>query len=147
MAEQGIKVVISTVYYLQTDGQTERLNQTLEQYLKHYINHIQHNQALLLLAVQFIYNAILQKGIGMLLFKANYGYKLKILLLLQQAKKSSEIAKKRVKTFINLYKDFQESAKVVQKCIKRYYNLKVSEGLDFKEGDKVLLLYKNILSR
>ena len=38
-------------------------------------------------------------------------------------------------------------AKIVQEYIKRYYNLKVSEGLDFKEGDKVWLLYKNILSR
>ena len=31
--------------------------------------------------------------------------------------------------------------------MKRYYNLKVSKGLDFKEGDKVQLLHKNILSR
>ena len=56
MAEQGIKVVISIAYYLQTDGQTERLNQILKQYLKHYINHIQNNQALLLPAAQFAYN-------------------------------------------------------------------------------------------
>ena len=31
--------------------------------------------------------------------------------------------------------------------MKRYYNLKVSKGLNFKEGDKVWLLHKNILSR
>ena len=31
--------------------------------------------------------------------------------------------------------------------MKRYYNLKVSEGPDFKGGDKVWLLYKNISSR
>ena len=37
--------------------------------------------------------------------------------------------------------------KLVQEYIKRYYNLKVSEGLDLKRGDKVWLLYKNILSR
>ena len=42
---------------------------------------------------------------GILLFKVNYGYKLKILLLPQQAKKSSETAKERVKTLINLYKN------------------------------------------
>ena len=41
----------------------------------------------------------------MLLFKANYGYKLKISLLLQQVKKSSKTAKEKVKTIINLYKD------------------------------------------
>ena len=49
----------------------------------------------------------------MLLFKANYGYKLKKLLSLQQVKKSSKIAKERVKTLINFYKDLQESAKIV----------------------------------
>jgi hypothetical protein len=39
-------------------------------------------------------------------FKTNYGYELKILLSPKQVKKSSEIAKKRVETFINLYKNF-----------------------------------------
>ena len=38
-------------------------------------------------------------------------------------------------------------AKIVQECIKRYYNLKVSKRLNFKEGDKIWLLYKNILDR
>ena len=36
---------------------------------------------------------------------------------------------------------------MVQSYIKKYYNLKVFEGLDFKRGDKVWLLYKNFLSR
>ena len=48
---------------------------------------------------------MLQEGIGMSLFKANYGYKLKILLSPKQVKKSSEIAKKRIETLINLYKN------------------------------------------
>jgi hypothetical protein len=43
---------------------------------------------------------------GILLFKANYGYELKILLSLKQVKKSSKTAKERVETFINLYKNF-----------------------------------------
>ena len=80
MAEQGIKVVIFTAYYLQIDGQTERLNQTLEQYLRYYINYTQNNWVVLLLIVQFIYNTTPQEGINILLFKVNYGYKLKILL-------------------------------------------------------------------
>ena len=72
----------------------------------------------------------------MLLFKINYRYKLKILLLPKQAKKSSKIAKEKVKTLINLYKDFQKLVKLVQKYIKRYYNLKVSKGLDLKREIK-----------
>ena len=84
---------------------------------------------------------------GILLFKVNYSYKLKISLSPQQVKKSSKTAKERVKTLINLYKDLQELAKIVQERMKRYYNLKISKGPDFKGGDKVWLLYKNILSR
>ena len=49
----------------------------------------------------------------MSLFKINYGYKLRTLLLLQQVKKSSEIVKKRVEIFINLYRDFKELVKLV----------------------------------
>jgi hypothetical protein len=42
---------------------------------------------------------------GILLFKANYGYKLKISLSLKQVKKSSETVKERVETLINLHKN------------------------------------------
>jgi hypothetical protein len=70
-------------------------------------------------------------------FKANYGYKLKILLSPKQVKKSSEIAKERVETFINLYKNLQEAVIFTQEYIKRYYNLKVFKGPDLKKGDKV----------
>jgi len=46
-------------------------------------------------------------------FKANYGYKLITLLILQQATKISEIAKERAEILINLYKNLYEIAKLV----------------------------------
>jgi len=51
---------------------------------------------------------------GTLLFKANYGYKPRTLLLLRQAKKTSSTAKQRIETLINLYADLTEIAKLVQ---------------------------------
>jgi transposase InsO family protein len=39
----GIKRKLSTVFHLQIDNQTERLNQTIEQYLRYYINYQQDN--------------------------------------------------------------------------------------------------------
>ena len=36
---------------------------------------------------------------------------------------------------------------MVQSYMKKYYNLKLSKGLNLKGGDKVQLLYKNILNR
>jgi len=51
--------------------------------------------------------------------------------------KISEIAKERVKILINLYKNLYKTAKLVQKRIRKYYNLKKFKGLDLKKGDKV----------
>ena len=48
---------------------------------------------------------------------------------------------------IQLYRNLYKSVKLVQECIKRYYNQKVSEGLDLKKGDKVYLLTKNFKSK
>src|ERR1700729_3755973 len=48
---------------------------------------------------------------------------------------------------MNLYKNLRELAKIIQKYIKKYYNRKVSKGLNLKGGDKVWLLHKNFLSR
>ena len=79
----------------------------------------------------------------MLPFKANYGYALRTSLLPKQAKKSSNIAKERAEKLMTLHKELCESAKMVQKRIKMYYNKKRSEGPDLKKRDKVWLLHKN----
>jgi len=51
--------------------------------------------------------------------------------------KISEIAKERVETLINLYKNLYKTVKLVQERMRKYYNLKKFKGLDLKEGDKV----------
>ena len=37
----GIETKLSTAFYLQTDGQIERMNQELEQYLRFFVDHRQ----------------------------------------------------------------------------------------------------------
>ena len=46
-------------------------------------------------------------------FKVNYGYILRILLILRQAKKISINAKERIKKIIELYKNLRNMAKLV----------------------------------
>ena len=52
----GIDTKLSTVYYLQTDGQTERINQDLEQYLRMFIDHQQEQWPDWLVTAKFAYN-------------------------------------------------------------------------------------------
>jgi len=61
--------------------------------------------------------------------------------------KMSKIVKERVEALMNLYKNLYKIVKLVQKCIRKYYNLKKFKGLDLKKGDKVWLLYKNFKLR
>jgi len=79
----------------------------------------------------------------MSLFKVNYRYALRILLLPRQVKKLSKIGKERAEKLIVLHKELCKSAKMVQRRMKMYYNKKRSEGPDLKKGDKVWLLHKN----
>ena len=83
----------------------------------------------------------------MSLFKTNYSYKLKILFIPQQAKKISKTVKERIEKLIQLYRNLYKLIKLVQKCIKRYYNQKVFKGPDLKKGNKVYLFTKIFKSK
>ena len=73
-AELGIWHKLFTAYHSQTDGQTERMNQTVETYLWHYVSRTQENWVQLLPTAQFAYNNTRNKIMGVTPFYANYGY-------------------------------------------------------------------------
>jgi hypothetical protein len=52
----GIKGRVSTAFHPQTDGQTERMNQTIEQYLRIYCNYQRGNWSSVLSIAEFAYN-------------------------------------------------------------------------------------------
>jgi hypothetical protein len=70
----GIKSRMSTAFHPQTDGQTERLNQTLEAYLRSFVNYDMSNWAELLPMAEFAYNNSSSASTGTTPFYANYGY-------------------------------------------------------------------------
>jgi len=61
-------------YYLETNGQAERTNQTLEQYLCVYCNYQQDNWSELLPLAEFVYNNASSATTGVSLFFANKEY-------------------------------------------------------------------------
>jgi len=68
-----IQTKLSTAYYSQTDGQTERINQELKQYLRVFIDHRQEQWLDWLGMVEFAYNNKIYAATKILPFKANYG--------------------------------------------------------------------------
>lgn len=70
----GIKSRMSTAFHPQTDGQTERLNQSLEVYLRAFVNYEMSNWEDLLPTAEFAYNNAKSASTHMTPFYANYGY-------------------------------------------------------------------------
>ena len=70
----GIKRRLSIVFYLQTDGQTERQNSTMEAYLQAFVNFEQNDWARLLPMAKFAYNNAKNASTGFTPFEFNCGY-------------------------------------------------------------------------
>ena len=145
MQQLGVKHSLSTAFHPQTDGQTERLNQTLEQYLRCYVNHEQNNWVTLLPAAQWAYNSSDNESIGMSPFKANYGYEPN--LTVQQAQKDVPTAQKLAQDLEKIHTHLQQEWMFLQNRMKHYADKKRLEGPTLKEGDKVYLLRRNIKTK
>jgi len=70
----GIRPRMSTAFHPQTDGQTERLNQTIEAYLRSFISYEQDDWVSLLPMAEFAYNNSTTNATGISPFYANYGF-------------------------------------------------------------------------
>ena len=77
-AELGIRHKLFTAYHPQTDGQTERMNQTVETYLQHYVSKTQENWVQLLSTAQFVYNNARNEITEVTPFYVNYRYNLEV---------------------------------------------------------------------
>ena len=70
----GTKLLMSTSYHPQTDGQTERANRTLEQMLRAVVNFQQTDWDLHLAAAELAYNATVQASTGQSPFAMQHGF-------------------------------------------------------------------------
>jgi len=139
----GIESKLSTVFYPQIDGQTERVNQELEQYLRMFINHRQEQWPDWLGTVEFAYNNKVHSSTKILSFKANYRQDPRIGFEMRRKRKY-----KGAKKFVTKIREIQEEAKAVlgkaQEEIKKYTDRKRIEVDEYKVGDLVMLSTKDL---
>ena len=74
MGRLDVRLRKSTVFHPQTDGQTERVNQSLELYLRQYCNYEQYNWNGLLPLAEYAYNNSATTATQISPFFANYGF-------------------------------------------------------------------------
>jgi len=138
-----IKSKLSTAFHLQTNGQTERVNQELKQYLRMFIDHRQEQWPKWLGTAEFAYNNKTYSSTRMLPFKANYRQNPRIGF---EGRKKGKYA--GAEKFIEKMKEIQEEAKATlgkaQADMKKYANRKRSDIEEYKVGDLVMLSTKDL---
>jgi len=74
----GIETRLSTMFYPQTDGQTEQINQELEQYLRFFVEHRKKDWPEWLALAEFVVNNKVHTTTKISPFMANYGRNLRM---------------------------------------------------------------------
>jgi len=137
----GIQRALSMAYHLQTDGQTEWMNQEIEAFLQHYVNYKQDDWADWIAEAEFQYNDKQHSTTGFSLFYLNYGYHLwkedrnRSTTILEVQRFTEELDKARRKA--------QQAIDGRNKELKTKIN-KGRKTETYTNGDKVWLEAKNI---
>ena len=146
MDQMGTKQKLSTSYHPQTDGQTERTNQTIEQYLRCYLNYEQDNWVKLLPMAQFAFNNSASVT-GISPFYANFGKHPNIIKEPKGLKPIAEKANVSINRMKELHDMMQHELEFISEKMAKHANKKRSEGPDLRKGGMVYLLRKNIKTK
>ena len=135
---------LSTAFHPQTDGQTERQNQTLEHYLRCYCNYRQDDWVSRLAMAEFTYNNSVHSTTGTTPFRALYGFDPtmrlhpdnmdegdipEVNLRIKRMAKQREELSERWRRAVESYEKFHDKRHI---------------PIEFKVGDLVMLNARNI---
>ena len=137
-----IKRRLSTAYHPQTDGQTERQNQSLEHYLRVFCTEEQDNWAKILPFAEFAYNNSIHSSIGVTPFQAMYGWDPEIYNA-EDSITEGEVpaAAERIKTIHNARAALEKRWQGVAESHAKFYNQNHTPK-EYKVGDLVMLSTK-----
>ena len=140
----GIKTKLSTVFHLQTDGQTERMNQELEQYLRFFIKHRQKDWPEWLVAAEFAINNKVHMVTKVSPFIANYSKELRMEGDIRR-KGKIESAIEFMERMKKIQEETEVALKKTQEEMKRYADRGRKETEVWKKRDRILLSTKDLV--
>jgi hypothetical protein len=137
----GTKLVRSSAYHHQTDGQTKRVNQILENMLRAYATDYDENWHKCLSLVEFAYNNSYQSSLKMAPFEALYGRRCRTPLNWSQPDEREifgPVLVSEAERKVKMIRRNLEAAQARQKS----YQYKRRKPLQFEVGDFVYLKVK-----
>jgi hypothetical protein len=147
LAQLGVKKKLSTSFHLETDGQTERTNQTLEQYLRMYANKLQDNWVELLPTAQLAYNSTRSATTKHSPHYANYGYEPVAHRDPKDVESIAVGADDKARLMQELHEELSKNIAHRNLTLARAANKQRIEGPTFKKGDKVFLSRQNLKTK
>ena len=141
----GVKLAMSTAFHPQTDGQTEKANQTLESILRAFVDQQQTNWDLLLSAAEFAYNNSTNVSTGFSPFFLNSGFHPRVPATLLEPVSSPNPS---VSAFVESQAQALIAAKdnILQAQRRQAFNADTRRrDHDFQVGDQVLLNAEDIV--
>jgi hypothetical protein len=141
-AELGTRLNMSTSFHPQTDGQTERMNQSVEQILRAYVHTLHDDWLKYLSTVEFALNSHVNRSTGFSPFEALYGFIPDTPITVLNPSATTEYVHERIRVVQDLVTSNLELAKAFQKS-------QTEKGVvpTFQVGDKVKLDASNLTFR
>jgi hypothetical protein len=134
----GTKLIRSSAYHPQTDGQTERVNQIVEDMLRACIIHFDKSWDKSLALAEFSYNNSYQASLKMAPFEALYGRRCRTPLNWSQAGERKFFGPDLVKEAEEKVKVIRENLRAAQMRQKSYHDKGKASG-QYQVGEKVYL--------
>ncbi|XP_026396413.1 uncharacterized protein LOC113291049 [Papaver somniferum] len=134
----GTELNLSTSYYPQTDGQTERVNACLENYLRCICGHKPSNWSQCLALVEWWYNTSYHRGLKISPFQVLYGYVPPHMAFPTTATTSVDAVESYLKERATMIELLKESLGKAQERMKLYADISRVER-SFVVGDLVYL--------
>ena len=144
----ALRRCLSTAFHPQTDGQTERTNQTLECYLRCFINYEQDNWAELLACAEYACNEAVSSATGHSLFDLVFKFKPSLKINIERevpARRTlneNESAKRKTSGMEQALEARERAREIATNAMSKFANKK-RKGMEFKEGGLVRLASKH----